>query len=263
MRKDDYALMVLGCDKNFELIPMFLRNLKKYWPQYKKEIYINTESIRMESNEFNLIYSTKLCDIKKPWSARLYDFLNEYPYDYVVFLLDDFILSDYVDVNELNRVHEIMRNNPNIACFNFMETYKDSKDSIKKVYDRYYLKDRKAEFRINLQAAIWRKSFLMKFIRKHENPWQFETWGTKRAQRYNDEIYHIQKEAKHVFMYPEGGVLADNRWRGNEVVEFMKNQGFNIDYSIRGVYHEGDQRKTEIVHRSFFQKVYEIFRSLI
>lgn len=29
MSKKDYALMVLGCDKNIELIPMFLRQPKK------------------------------------------------------------------------------------------------------------------------------------------------------------------------------------------------------------------------------------------
>ena len=44
MNEKDYALMVLGCDKNAELLPMFLRNIKKYWPQYNKEIYINRRS---------------------------------------------------------------------------------------------------------------------------------------------------------------------------------------------------------------------------
>ena len=263
MKNKNYALMVLGCDKNSELLPMFLRNIKKYWPQYNKEIYINTESVRFKNENFDLKFPSKTCDQLYPWAKRLYNFLEEYPYEYVVFLLDDFILGDFVDDDELNRVCEIMEKNPQIACFNFMETYKDSIDSIKEAYERYYLKDIKAEFRINLQAAIWRKDFLMKFIRKHENPWQFETWGTKRAQRFSDEIYHIKKEAKRVFMYPEGGVLADNKWRGEDVVDFMKKEGFTVDFSIRGVYYVGDSRKTEIKHRSFLRKVFEVVRSLI
>ena len=260
MNKTDYALMVLGCDKNAELLPMFLRNLKKYWPEYDKEIYINTESVRFQDKQYNLIFPSHMYDISIPWAKRLYDFLKEYPYEYVVFLLDDFILSDYVDNSELNRVHKIMIQNLKIACFNFMETYKNTENNVKEGYARYYLKNRKAEFRINLQAAIWRKEFLMKFIRKHENPWQFETWGSKRAQRFKDEIYHIKNEAKHVFMYPEGGVLADGKWRN---VDFLNKEGFKIDFSIRGVYHDGDARKTEIVHRTFFQKVGEVIRSLI
>lgn len=263
MNKTDYALMVLGCDKNAELIPMFLHNLKKYWPQYQKEVYINTESVRTNSDDFKLVYPTRVCDINTPWAKRLYDFLREYPYDYVVFLLDDFILSDFVDDDELNRVHSIMKQHPEIACFNFMETYKDAEDSVREDYGRYYLKDRKAEFRMNLQAAIWRKDYLVKFIRKHENPWQFETWGSIRSRRYKDEIYHIKKGATRVFDYPEGGVLADNRWRGDAVVEFMKREGFNIDFSKRGIYYEGENRKTEIKHRSFVQKVWEVTRSLI
>ena len=263
MNKTDYALMVLGCDKNAELIPMFLRNLKKYWPQYQKEVYINTESVRTNSDVFKLVYPTHVCDINTPWARRLYDFLREYPYDYVVFLLDDFILSDFVDDDELNRVHSIMKQHPEIACFNFMETYKDAEDSVGEAYERYYLKDRKAEFRMNLQAAIWRKDYLMKFIRKHENPWQFETWGSIRSRRYKDEIYHIRKNAPHVFIYPEGGVFADGKWYEQKTIDFLNKEGFDVDLSVRGVYRIGDSRKTEIKHRSFIQKVWEVTRSLI
>lgn len=263
MDKTNYALMVLGCDKNSELIPMFLRNLKKYWPQYSKEVYINTESVRTVSDDFELIYPSLVCDINTPWGKRLYCFLREYPYDYVVFLLDDFILGDFVDNDELDRVHTIMKRHPEIACFNFMETYKDADDSVKEAYGRYYLKDRKAEFRMNLQAAIWRKDYLMKFIRKHENPWQFETWGSIRSLRYRDEIYHIQKTAPHVFIYPEGGVFADGKWYEEKTIDFLKKEGFNVDVSVRGVYHVGDPRKTEITYRSFLQKVWEVTRSLI
>ena len=61
MSKTDYALMVLGCDKNIELIPMFLRNLKKYWPQYDKEVYINTESQEVRSKDYKTIYPSIKC----------------------------------------------------------------------------------------------------------------------------------------------------------------------------------------------------------
>ncbi len=263
MSKKDYALMVLGCDKNIELIPMFLRNLKKYWPQYDKEVYINTESQEVQSKDYKTIYPSIKCDINTPWAKRLYNFLEEYPYEYVVFLLDDFILSDYVDTAELERVHKIMQEHSEIACFNFMETYKDAQDSVREAYDRYYLKDRKAEFRMNLQAAIWRKSFLMRFIRKHENPWQFETWGSVRSRRYTDEVYHIRKNAPHVFIYPEGGVFADGKWYEQKTIDFLEKEGFDVDVSVRGVYHIGDFRKTEIKHRLFIQKVWEVMRSLI
>ena len=263
MNKADFAMMILSCDRNIELIPMFLRNLSKYWPQYSKEIYINTESKKVSSDRYSLIFPSYVSDSNTPWAERLYRFLDEYPYEYVLFVLDDFILGDYVDEEEIKRIHEIMQKNKKIACFNFMETYRDALDSTGVGYERYYLKRKDAEFRINLQAAIWRKDFLMRFIRKHENPWQFETWGSIRSRRFDDEIYHIKKDEKRVFTYLEGGVFADNRWRGDESVEFMKKEGFDIDFSIRGIYHDGDQRKTEIKERTFLRKVWEVIRSLI
>lgn len=263
MKKPDYAVMVLSCDKNADLLPIFFTNFKKYWPQYTGDIFVNIETERNSIRGENIKYPSRKFSSSTAWSQRLYECLKEVPYDYVVLLLDDFVFSAYVDTSELDRVFDIMRADEDIACFNFQETYKDKEDSEGEYFGRYYLKKKNAEFRINLQAALWKKDFLLKFIRKHENPWQFETWGSIRARRYKEKIFHIKKEAPHVFFYLEGGVLADGKWREDESVNFLKEEGFNLDYSIRGIYHEGDSRKTEIKHRTFIQKVWEVVRSLV
>lgn len=57
---------------------------------------------------------------------------------------------------------------------------------------------------------------------KHENPWQFENWGSIRARRYSDKIYHLRKDAKRVFIYPDGGIIADERWHTEAAVELLK-----------------------------------------
>ena len=115
---------------------------------------------------------------------------------------------------------------------------------------------------MNLQTALWRRETLIKYIRKHENPWQFEIWGSKRIRRYNERIYHLDKEAKKIFTYPIGGVLADGKWRTDESVELLKRNGIDIDFKVRGIYYPGETRKTEITHRSFLQKCWQVFKSL-
>lgn len=259
----DVTLMVLTCDKNEDIWPVFFSMLNKNWPEFDGEVFINTERKDYKNSVYNIRRSQKQFSEQTPWSYRLKTCLKEVDTKYVIFLLEDFVLSDKVDDNEVLRTLNIMEKDDSIACFNYMETYKDAEDSLSENYENYYLKSRKAAFRINLQAALWRKDFLLMFIRNHENPWQFETWGNLRARRYSDKIFHLKKESDRVFSYPEGGILADGRWRNNSSVEFLKRIEANIDFDKREVYHDGDSRKTEIVHRSFLSKCLQVVKSLI
>lgn len=257
-----FTLMMLTCDKYSDIWPAYFGQLRKYWPQYTGEIFVNTESKRVEGTGIkNIIsYPTENFQWNTPWSYRLYKCLEQIQTEYVIFLMDDFILTDYVDQEEIEKDISYMENDKTIACFNYLPIPGEP-EAIK--YERYMQMPKKTPFRINLQAALWRKSYLMKFIRKHENPWQFENWGSIRARRYSDKIYHLRKDAKRVFIYPDGGIIADERWHTEAAVELLKKEGYNIDFSARTIYHKGDARKTEIVHRTFIQKCWQVFKSLI
>lgn len=258
----DYCIMMLTCDKYSDLWPAYFGQIHKYWNSYNGKIFVNTERIRKFDFECNnqISFSKKLYDWDTPWSYRLKDCLEQVEEQYVIFLLDDFILTDYVDANEIDNCVDHMKEEADIACFNFLPT--PGKKNGKK-YDRYELTDRNMPFRINLQAALWRKDFLMKFIREHENPWQFEYWGSIRARRYKERIYHLSKDADKVFVYPDGGVIADERWFGEIAIEILQKEGYFMDFSKRKIYHKGEPRKTEIVHRNFFEKCWQVFKSLI
>lgn len=259
---EDYCVMMLTCDKYSDIWPAYFGQIHKYWNDYNGSIFVNTEKKRDIGIECSnkIIFSKELYEWNTPWAYRLYRCLEQIEEEYVILLLDDFILTDYVDVAEINRCISYMKADKNIACFNYLPT---PGKKITQEYSRYELTDRKMPFRINLQAALWRKDFLMKFIRKHENPWQFEYWGSIRARRYKEKIYHLNKDAKKVFVYPDGGVIADERWFGEVAIDTLKKEGYNLDFQKREIYHKGEPRKTEIVHRNFFQKCWQVFQSLI
>lgn len=259
---EKYCVMLLSCDKYSDLWPVFFGQFEKYWPDYKGYIFLNTESLvyPQDKSKNQLKYSQRQFSPSTPWAYRLLQCLKQIDEEYVLLLLDDFILTDFVDNEEISRCITYMDNDKSIACFNYLPT---KGPSVCRAYDKYELKNRKSPFRINLQAALWRKNFLIKFIRKHENPWQFESWGSIRARRYSDKIYHLRNDQKRIIIYPNGGVLADERWHEEESIEIIKREGYDLDFSKRAVYHKGDPRKTEIVHRSFIKKCYQVFKSLI
>ena len=39
-----FTLMMLTCDKYSDIWPAYFGQLRKYWPQYTGEIFVNTES---------------------------------------------------------------------------------------------------------------------------------------------------------------------------------------------------------------------------
>lgn len=257
----EYAVMVLTCDSYSDIWPIFVGQFKKYWKEFGGTFFWNTESDHsLEDSEIKILFPNKTYNARHNWAGRLKDCLNQVEEEYVFLILDDFIISETVDAKEIQRCLEEMKKNPDIACFNFRSINGPFDEEI---LGKYVLANRKAKFRINLQAALWRKSFLLKSIRRHENPWQFETWGNLRARRYREKIYHLKKGEKTPINYSEGGMIANGKWRETYNIEWLKKEGYDIDVDKRGIYHCGDNRKTEIIHRSFIEKCWQVFKSLV
>jgi hypothetical protein len=255
------ALLVCSCDKNEDLWPMFFYYMYQNWKDCRLPIYLNTE---------NKVYCDKNYEIKTfqmfphgdgdKWSLRLRKHLEQIAEEYVILILDDFFLLDTVDERELNWCLEEMKKNKNIAVFLFDPT---PGPNVESPYANYERKGKKAPFRMSLQAGIWNKQHLLHFLRNHEGPWQFETWGSVRSRRYKEDFYALKRGVRPPFVYSVGGVIADNKWRGREACEFIvRDFGIDLD-ETRGVYEDGDARKTEIRHRSFLEKCIGVAKSLI
>ncbi len=258
---EDCAVLVCSCDKNEDLWKMFFYYMKQYWKDCGYPIYLNTESRKYVDSWFEVkTFGLFPNGDKDRWSYRLRKTLEQMKENYVLILLEDFFLRQKVDRDEISLCLKRMKENDNIAVFLFDPTPGPNTVS---EYDRYEKKAKKAPFRMSLQAGLWNKKHLLHFIRDHENPWQFESWGSIRSRRYKQDFYALKEGAPRVFTYPSGGVLADNRWHCKAACRFIE-EDWGIDLeATRGVYERGDPRKTELRHRSFARKCIEVCRSLI
>lgn len=258
---ENCALLVSSCDKNEDLWDMFFHYLHKNWEDCNIPIYLNTESKSYQNSYFDVrTFQLFPEGYHDQWSYRLKKHLELIEEDYVILILDDFFLQDKVDTGELEWCLDTMKKNDKIAFFCYDPSPGPNEEC---KYRNYEKKAKKAPFRMNLQAGMWNKKNLLRVLRNHEGPWQFETWGSMRSRRYQLEFYSIIPNAKRPFIYPQGGVLADNRWYGKSACHFLE-VDFGIDLeNTRGVYEQGMPRKTEIYHRSFLEKCWGVFKSLI
>jgi hypothetical protein len=98
--------------------------------------------------------------------------------------------------------------------------------------------DQKAAFRINLQAGLWRTQVLRRHLRRHENPWQFEVWGTQRSHRMKESFLCVNPQALQrgdvaIFPYFATGVV-EGQWSRPAVIPLFQQHGIEVDFSRRG-----------------------------
>lgn len=236
---------------------------RKNWESCKYSLYLNTESCTYSNDREKVhVFSYSETRQRERWSLRLKKCLKKMPEELILIILDDFFLTSKVDNVEFEKCVERMKNNKNIACFYFDPTPGENYSC---EYERFERKGKKSPYRFNLQIGLWRKEYLLHYLRNHEDPWHFESWGSIRSRRYPQLFYSLKINAKKVFTYPAGGVICDNKWNlmmGEDSIDFVKRE-FDIDYDRRGYYRKGEFRNWNINNRTKIEKMLDVVKSLI
>ena len=233
---DDCILLVSSYDGGEDLWEGFFTCLFAEWPDFDMPIVLNTESKSYSFNGRKIeTYHLYKKGQKVSWSKRLLAHLKRIDTEYVLFILDDFWLDAPVDTEHFNKCLNWMRENKDVANISFQRTHGENiKDNR---FERFEKRPKKAEYKLNCQAALWRRERLIEFMRPHENPWEFEKYGSMRASRYPDSFYTLIDGAPKVFSYDLGGVLYKGRWHKDAFLPLVQKHNLIIDSSIRG-FHE-------------------------
>lgn len=227
------TVLVCSCDKYESLWTPFFTCLKDNWKDVPYPIVLNTESKSFKMEGLDI----RTFNLYKPngtvaWGKRMKDTLRRISTEYVIILLDDFFLKSQVDQEKINQCMSWMDENKNIAVFSFWRTRGNNIPSDK--YEDFELRQRNGEYRFNCQAAIWRRERLIKFIRNHESPWDWELLGSIRSRRYKDEFYSLLEGKKLPFNYDVGGVLHRGKWVLKNIKPIIEKYNLNINLNKFG-----------------------------
>lgn len=233
-----YAVFVNTTDKFEDCWLPFFKLFSIYWPDFKGTIYLNTEYKEFTYGQLNII-SVKNCERfgSKPetWSECLEAGVRFVENEVLLYMQEDYFFHDYVENDTINHFALTMRNS-DIDCIHLTDQH-SSGPFQSSPFEKLWRLSKYAHHKISCQAALWKKDALVQFIRSYENPWQFELYGTLRAQlsdpnfyTVNRDIYGIKK--REVIPYIFTGVIQ-GKWYV-KVVDLFSKHSIEIDYSIRG-----------------------------
>ena len=202
---------------------------------------LNTETKNFRYPDLDITCSEVYGDKPKQrltWSECLLKCLDKIETEIILYLQDDYFIDGAVDVHQIDEFAKLMlqKKYTNIRlmeCANAGPWHSTDHPLLWEV-------DQKAFYRISLQASLWRKDQLRSYIRKHENPWQLEVWGSKRAHRIKDSILCVNRDIfneqnRLVIPYKPTGIIK-GKWNKQAVLELFLANGIDIDFSRREFY---------------------------
>lgn len=236
----EYTILVNSCDAYADLWEPFFTLLKKYWAAPIPKIVLNTETKSFSMDGLEIFCPHCPDNPQRYYGKRLKYVLSQIETDYVLCLLDDFFFREAIDVEMIQNLVGYMEENKNICCFNFENAF-EGKNSDR--YPGFVSLPPIAEYRLNMQAAVWRTADLDSFWKDKVNPWTWETISNKLTYNTNREFYFLHKDCKVPINYGKRpgltwGVVR-GKWFEDDVVPLFKKEGLAMDFSARGFFENG------------------------
>ena len=244
-------------------IPFFTL-FKRYWPDCPYPIVLNTETKDFQFDGLDIQCSKVATGESRrlTWSECLARSLDAIESPYILYLQEDYFLEAPVRADLISTFLEEFRSG-NADVIRILECggagpWHPSKNPL------LWEVDQQSQYRISLQAALWRKSTLRSQVRLHESPWQLEVFGSARARRKKEKVLCVNRD---LFSKPEAEILPyqatgviSGKWERPIVEPLFTKHGLNVDFSLRGFY---DRSAVNTKKRPLLNRLYDRLRSLV
>lgn len=226
------AVVIMTCDAFSDAWTPFFGMFFKYWPDCPYKIYLCGESLVFDHPRVQNISLGKGIE----WSARLLKALDSIPQEYLLFMLEDYVLLKPVNTMEVERHLDIMLELD--AAYLRLIPAPPPDESIPD-YPGIGLILPDSAYRNSTQAAFWKKQKLHDLLDPTETIWDFELVGVKRTTHMPDRFLSVEPDARNspaeVGDYPLVyfcTAISRGKWL-REAVSLIKRSGFDVDLFVR------------------------------
>ena len=238
--ENNITVLIASCDKYEDAWAPFLKLWKIQWPDCPYNFVLSTETKTCNCDFFPV--KTVNSGEGVSWSARLRDALDKIETEFVLFTLEDFFLTEKVDVELFNQAKKLIEENPEIGRINFMWERLGDTYEYKAGEDSYFKPTHKDNIlRTNVVISLWRRDYFKKLLYKDEDPWQYEKNAPMRARYAGYEIYTqryaVSAPVFHYCMNPADGLgITEGKWLNGNKILFEKYGITDVDFEKIGFF---------------------------
>lgn len=219
------SILVLSFDGYSDVWDLFFQAKSRYWTQcaYKTRLVSN---FKIYPNVDTIHVGEEIC-----WSDRVLKALDKVEEQFVLLLLEDYLIASNVCESLIDDAVCFMEQHN--ADYLRVVTIPRSRHNHLEGNSNYVQIYKCDEYGINLQASIWRTSFLRESVKRFPgSPWDFEIgFLSESLDADKMPIPHCYASTKDLIDLRNG--ILKGKWFSTSVNYFVK-QGFVFDWKARG-----------------------------
>lgn len=247
-----YRVFVNSTDSFEDTWEPFFHLLHDYWPP-TTTVTLNTEHKTFHHRDVS-VSSTRVAregEKRVPWGECMLRALDHIPTEVFAYVQDDYFLYDAVKADVVDEAARIMVAE-DLDCLRLLECG-DSGPWEPTQYPWLWSLSQHATYRVSLQAALWTKAGMRKYLRAHESPWQLEGWGSRRASRIDGRIWCVSRDVygddqPQVVPYVPTGIVR-GKWRRDVVGDLFAEHGIEVPFEVRGWLPEGGPQRSSLAQK--------------
>lgn len=230
---NNYKIFISSSDAYSDLWPVFFDLFVKYWPEFKGEIYLNTEEKKYSHPDLNIICTQ--VGSQNSFGQTFRKGLDVISSDFVLLIMIDYIFMGKVNTHKIEYFFDffINKNLDSLCLIN-----QNYPNIIQSETQELVIVNAPAPYiMFSYQIAFWKKSILYHMALPHENPWTSEWYGTKRAEKMKIKMASISDKKFNPIPYNAAGCLHKGKWL-DDAIEHLNEIGYYINFTIRGHFQE-------------------------
>lgn len=237
---EDFVIFVSSSDNYSDIWDVFFDMFRKYWPEYKGKIYLQTQEKTYSHEGLNIICTH--VGRRKYFGETLRAGLDSFPEDNILLFMIDYMIMDKVNNNCMCNYYRYFKSEDLDSLCLVSQRFTNAipahngqflrANPPKKNLCNLFKSDR---ILFGYQLAFWKKRVLKEMALPHENPWMSEWYGSARAEIMRLQIECLKAGENPPVKYDARGCLHQGTWLNN-AVQFMKSQNYSFDFSKRGYY---------------------------
>lgn len=223
MSDNRLAIIIYSCCKNSDMWEIFSTLFSKYWKECPYNKVLVTD--RDDNGKGAKLFDKVICK-DSTWHDMISQAINIVDSDYVMLMMDDYLLCNIVDDSVINRsLDDADRYNAANIRFVNSQIRLD-----KKIYDKdksYDIYTPGKAYSITTQIGIWNSKVLLSYMRPEWSAWDFERLGSLEI---CDKDHLLLGTKAFTFPYVEG--VRKGRWM-KQGIDICRKNDIEIDFSRR------------------------------